>query len=143
MSPSLRFWHRLTVLRFSVESSPKDRSGLGSIISHSAKATVSMRIVPDQAPDEVSSSTAIRRNVLGSNPVAKQVAEAFTKHVERAFARLNSGNTFKVDTVHTGNWWLGNPESHAFQAAAKAIRDVWNVEPLFIREGGRVVSSVR
>ncbi|XXQ32940.1 SAM domain containing protein [Plasmodiophora brassicae] len=116
-----RRWREPCLTIHGVESSPKDRSGLGSIISHSAKATVSMRIVPDQAPDEV--------------------AEAFTKHVERAFARLNSGNTFKVDTVHTGNWWLGNPESHAFQAAAKAIRDVWNVEPLFIREGGTMATT--
>merc|ERR1712224_557476 len=35
-----------------------------------------------------------------------------------------------------GPWWLADPKSPIFQAAARAAEEVWRVKPLFVREGG-------
>jgi hypothetical protein len=42
----------------------------------------------------------------------------------------------QVTIEHTADWWLGNLDDAWFQALEGAVRDVWGVEPLRIREGG-------
>jgi len=73
------------------------------------------------------------------------------------FSLFLRGNNLKVSKDHIGDWWLGNPFStptpaldaattcfnyhltgEYYKAAARAIRQVWGVDPNFIREGGTI-----
>ena len=44
----------------------------------------------------------------------------------------------KVTVDKRAGWWLGDRKSAAFDAAKQAIRKVWGVEPMLIREGGTI-----
>ena len=35
-----------------------------------------------------------------------------------------------------GDWWEADPESKLFRLAERALAREWNVQPLFVREGG-------
>ena len=37
-----------------------------------------------------------------------------------------------------GDWWLGDPQSRAYRAAARAVEAEWGQRPLFVREGGSI-----
>lgn len=68
-------------------------------------------------------------------------AETFTAladHLKRVFAARRSVNTLRVSMTAHASWWLQDPESPAFQAAARAIRRHWGRWPIFVREGGTV-----
>lgn len=63
---------------------------------------------------------------------------ALADHLKRVFAARRSVNTLRVSMTAHASWWLQDPESPAFQAAARAIRRHWGRWPIFVREGGTV-----
>ncbi|GJJ72237.1 di- and tripeptidase [Entomortierella parvispora] len=95
-------------------SGPKNRT----VIPRSAKASVSMRIVPDQEVTEITKS--------------------FEEHVRKVFSQLDTENDIEIDIKVVADWWLGDIEDRFFKAAEAAIEQEWGQKPLFIREGGSV-----
>ncbi|KAI1793225.1 Zn-dependent exopeptidase [Ganoderma leucocontextum] len=91
-----------------------------TVIPSSVKAHVSLRVVPDQALEEIASS--------------------IREHLEVKFKHMKSPNRLKVSIEHTADWWLGNLDDPWFRALEDAVRDEWAVEPLRIREGGSIPS---
>ncbi|ORY01300.1 Zn-dependent exopeptidase [Basidiobolus meristosporus CBS 931.73] len=103
----------LTVHRIDV-SGPNN----STVIPASAKAIVSMRIVPDQKLEDI---------------IVK-----FKTFVEKQFSVLNTDSTLSIEINNTADWWLGDAESPYFKAAESAIEQEWGVKPLHIREGGSI-----
>ncbi|KAF9192737.1 hypothetical protein BGZ49_003381, partial [Haplosporangium sp. Z 27] len=95
-------------------SGPKNRT----VIPRSAKASVSMRIVPDQKVADITKS--------------------FEEHVRKVFNQLDTENEIEIDIKVVADWWLGDIEDRFFKAAESAIEQEWGQKPLFIREGGSV-----
>jgi len=75
-------------------------------ISGSAKATISIRIVPSQT--------------------AEQIANWLKTYLEAEFSKLQSGNTIEVNIRSKADPWLGNVQSEIYTALKSAIVDVWN-----------------
>jgi di- and tripeptidase len=78
-------------------------------ISHTAKASLSIRIVPNQKTNEV--------------------AAAFTTYAQEQFARLDSQNELTVEITGKSDPWLGDPENEMFKTLAEAISAVWTPDP--------------
>jgi acetylornithine deacetylase/succinyl-diaminopimelate desuccinylase-like protein len=115
-----------------------------TVIPSSVKATVSIRIVPDQSLDVI--------------------AQSLEDHVRTAFAELKSSNSISVRLkkervgerkkerqsfhasvlqiriTHIADWWLGDPTSAYSQAFVESIKAEWGTDPLWIREGGSIPS---
>lgn len=92
--------------------------GNSTLIPQSATATLSLRIVPDQAMDVIQA--------------------ALTSFLHAEFAAFGSPNALSVRITHTSEPWVGNPQNRAFEVLAAAVHAVWGVRPLFIREGGSI-----
>jgi acetylornithine deacetylase/succinyl-diaminopimelate desuccinylase-like protein len=107
-------WRNPTLSVVSVETSNSDCSF--TVIPHSATAKVSVRYVPRQTPEAI--------------------IERVKQHINHEFGKLRSPNALDIQVNHRGEWWLGDPKDKTFQAAGKAVRDVWGQEPLLVREGG-------
>lgn len=107
-------WHRPSLSVSALNTSNKDN--LYSVMPCKASAKVSLRFVPDQDPDKL--------------------VEKVQKHLEIEFLKRRSRNKLSVVCVGKGDWWLGDPKGKEFQLAARAIRSVWGVEPLYVCEGG-------
>ncbi|KAK9367272.1 hypothetical protein V1509DRAFT_626807 [Lipomyces kononenkoae] len=103
----------LTVHAINVSGPPNQ-----TIIPHRATATVSLRIVPDQDIDVVSSTV---QRCLASQ-----------------FASFKSRNHLSMRLNRQADAWLGDPENAAFKALADAVKEEWGVYPLYIREGGTI-----
>ncbi|CCH60071.1 hypothetical protein TBLA_0C02620 [Henningerozyma blattae CBS 6284] len=97
-----------------------EMSGPGNItvIPKSASIGVSIRLVPEQSMDSVK--------------------ENFVKFLEDSFKSLNSPNHLKIYIVNEADAWLGDPTNHAYSIISKEIENTWNIEPLFVREGGSI-----
>jgi di- and tripeptidase len=91
-----------------------------TLIPSWATASLSIRIVPDQALDTM--------------------VESLEAHLQKSFSSLRTRNTMDVSISHTAAWWLGSLTSPYFTALAQAIESVWKIKPLFIREGGSIPS---
>lgn len=107
--------------------------GNSTVIPSSARATISLRIVPDQTSEEV----------------GRQLVE-FLK------GRYRGGNKLEVKIEHTSEPWLGEYGNEAFQTLEAAVERAWfseeseGVEPktngvkakkgkvVYIREGGSI-----
>jgi acetylornithine deacetylase/succinyl-diaminopimelate desuccinylase-like protein len=89
-----------------------------TVIPWKVTAKVSMRLVPDQVPEDI--------------------ADLFIKQVETLWSVLNSPNKMKVSTLNTGEWWLGDPKNYLFKAADAAIQDIWGQKPIYQRQGGSI-----
>ncbi|KAL3135302.1 hypothetical protein ABBQ32_007500 [Trebouxia sp. C0010 RCD-2024] len=87
-----------------------------SVIPRSAVGNVSIRFVPDQNADVL--------------------IAALRAHIEHEFNKLRSSNTVSVRVKSVGDWWEADPESKLFRLAERALAREWNVQPLFVREGG-------
>ena len=108
----------LTIHRVDV-SGPKNNT----VISQSAQASVSIRVVPNQE-------------------LAK-IKALLVSHLERVFAELKSENRMKVNIFHEAEPWLGDPTNLVYQILYKKMKLNWGPtvpDPLFIREGGSIPS---
>lgn len=74
-------------------------------ISHKAKASLSIRIVPNQDPDDVAAS--------------------LTAYAQEQFARLGSQNDLTVEITGKSDAWLGDPDNEIFETLSHAITTVW------------------
>jgi len=62
-------------------------------------------------------------------------------HVDHEFNKLRSSNVVSVRVKSVGDWWEADPESKLFRLAERALAREWNVQPLFVREGGTMPVS--
>ncbi|KAF3933756.1 hypothetical protein ABW19_dt0207768 [Dactylella cylindrospora] len=92
-----------------------------TIIPRSASAAISLRIVPDQK--------------------LSTVCDSLTSYLQSQFYKFNSRNQLRVSIDHVSEWWLGDPENKAFKTLARAVEEVWEKKPLFIREGGSIPAA--
>lgn len=98
----MRRWREasLTIHRF--QTSGPDNS---TIIPRLAKASLSVRLVPNQE--------------------ASEVAKALTTHLQSEFKKLDSKNTLQVTIDHQAEPWLGDYNNEIFQTLESAIMSVW------------------
>lgn len=89
-----------------------------TIIPRSATATLSIRTVPDQGTDTISST--------------------LQQFLSAEFEKLNTSNKLSVKLNKQADAWLGNPENVAFKTLASAVKEAWGVDPIYIREGGTI-----
>ncbi|MCE7735148.1 MAG: M20/M25/M40 family metallo-hydrolase [Candidatus Heimdallarchaeota archaeon] len=92
--------------------------GAKTVIPAKVNGKVSMRLVPDQDPQEI--------------------ANLFTKHVKHLFEKQNSPNDLVVHTLGTGDWWYGDPNNFLFEVGKKVLKEYWNIEPSLVRSGGSI-----
>jgi len=109
-----RLWYRPTL---DVNGLLSGFTGEGSktVLPAKAMAKISMRLVPDQDPDEI--------------------AARFEKHV-RSLAP--TGVHVEIRRSHGGRPWAADPDSPIFTAASAALARAFGREPVFIREGGSI-----
>lgn len=69
---------------------------------------------------------------------SEKLTQIVVDHCHAAFKKLNSPNRCKAELIHDGNYWVSDPFNAQFQAAAKATKDVYGVEPDYTREGGSI-----
>jgi acetylornithine deacetylase/succinyl-diaminopimelate desuccinylase-like protein len=89
--------------------------GAKTVLPSKASAKVSMRLVPDQEPDELFPRFA-----------------AFVKQV------TPPGVTVEVSNLHGALPWLTAPDHPMLQAAVRALGRAWPKPPAMIREGGSI-----
>ena len=89
--------------------------GAKTVIPTTARAKISMRLVPNQD--------------------WRRIAELFAKHIE---SHVPKGVRVKVITHHGGNGFLIPISSPAYQAASRAIYEVYGIEPVPNRGGGSI-----
>jgi Cys-Gly metallodipeptidase DUG1 len=70
------------------------------------------------------------------------VNDAVYKYIHSEFAKLNSKNKLKVFCQHSGKWWVASPHHWNFSAAAKAVEQVFGVQPDMTREGGSIPVTI-
>ena len=90
-------------------------AGAKTVIPAEAMAKISCRLVPDQRPDDV-----------------------FEKLRDYLLELAPPGLTVEVENLHGGEPALTPLESPAVKAAASALREVYNQEPIFARTGGTI-----
>ncbi|ETI25263.1 hypothetical protein G647_04638 [Cladophialophora carrionii CBS 160.54] len=76
------------------------------------------------------------------NMESSAVNEAVFKYIRSEFAKLNSKNSLDVYCQHDGKWWVASPSHWNFSAAAKAVKEVFGVEPDMTREGGSIPVTI-
>ncbi|KAI5819441.1 glutamate carboxypeptidase [Pyronema omphalodes] len=86
-------------------------------------------------PAEVTGKFSIR---TVPNMELPEVNKAVFAHLEQAVKNLNTKNTVKYELMHEGRWWVSSPKHWNFVAAAKAVKNVFGVEPDYTREGGSI-----
>jgi acetylornithine deacetylase/succinyl-diaminopimelate desuccinylase-like protein len=89
--------------------------GTKTVLPAVSMAKVSMRLVPDQNPDKI----------------AKQFEEYVRKIAPKTVE-------LKVTCMHTAKPWMTTLDNPFVQAAGRALRQGFNAEPAFIREGGSI-----
>ncbi|MEO0333859.1 MAG: M20/M25/M40 family metallo-hydrolase, partial [Bacteroidota bacterium] len=89
--------------------------GAKTVLPSKAYAKISMRLVPNQHPDEID--------------------ELFTKHFESIAPDTVQ---VKVTPHHGGEPAVVPTDSPAIEAAKKAFQDAWGKEPFLTREGGSI-----
>lgn len=72
------------------------------------------------------------------NMESNEVNELVYKYIKDEFKKLGSKNTLNVFCQHDGKWWVASPFHWNFKAAAKAVKEVFGVEPDMTREGGSI-----
>jgi acetylornithine deacetylase/succinyl-diaminopimelate desuccinylase-like protein len=89
--------------------------GAKTVLPSKASAKISMRLVPNQHPDEIT--------------------ELFTKHFISIAPKTVK---VKVTAHHGGEPAVTPTDSKAFKAAAKAFEEVWGKTPIPTRDGGSI-----
>lgn len=95
-------WREPALTVHSVEV-PSSRSA--TTIARRAKASLSIRIVPDQQADEV--------------------AADLTAYAQEQFALLDSQNDLTVEITGKSDAWLGDPDNELFATLSEAITAAW------------------
>lgn len=95
-------------------------SGPGNItvIPRSASIGMSIRLVPGQSVDSVKSN--------------------LEEYIHDCFDKLSSSNNLKIEILNVAEPWLGDPKNEAYQILKEEITKAWNMQPLFVREGGSI-----
>jgi acetylornithine deacetylase/succinyl-diaminopimelate desuccinylase-like protein len=89
--------------------------GAKTVLPSKAAAKISMRLVPDQSPAEIT--------------------ELFTKHFKSIAPKTV---TVKITAHHGGEPAVTSTESKAYKAASKAFEEVWGKSPIPTRDGGSI-----
>ncbi|ADB41915.1 dipeptidase [Spirosoma linguale] len=89
--------------------------GAKTVLPSKASAKISMRLVPNQTPDEIT--------------------ELFTNHF---LSIAPSGVTVTVEPHHGGMPYVTPVDSVEFEAASKAFEDAWGKKPIPTRGGGSI-----
>lgn len=89
--------------------------GAKTVIPASAMAKVSFRLVPDQDPVEV--------------------GELLQKHLDRV---APPGTRVELIGMHGGRPWRADPQGPFFEAARRALRSTFGVEPVLTGEGASI-----
>ena len=89
--------------------------GAKTVLPSKASAKISMRLVPDQTPDEIT--------------------ELFTNHFKSI---APAGVTVQVKPHHGGMPYVTPVDSVEFEAASKAFEDAWGKKPIPTRGGGSI-----
>lgn len=89
--------------------------GAKTVLPSKASAKISMRLVPNQRPDEIT--------------------ELFTKHF---ISIAPKSVKVKVTAHHGGEAAVTPTDSRAFKSAAKAFEEVWGKSPIPTRDGGSI-----
>ncbi|EYE95209.1 glutamine amidotransferase subunit DUG2 [Aspergillus ruber CBS 135680] len=92
----------LTIHSMEVPGSSKSAT---TTISRKAKASLSIRIVPNQDADEVAAN--------------------LTAFAQEQFDNLESGNELTVEITGKSDAWLGDPDNEIFETLADAITTAW------------------
>ncbi|MBI2070813.1 MAG: dipeptidase [Elusimicrobia bacterium] len=116
LDPITRVWARPTFEVHGLVGGFLNEEGSKTIIPSSARAKVSMRLVPKQNPDQVAKS------------FERYVAKLAPKGLRVTVRRLEGG----------GPAFLENVNSPAMEAARKALHEVFGVEPYWERCGGSI-----
>ena len=89
--------------------------GAKTVLPAKAMAKVSCRLVPRQDPEEI--------------------ADLLETHIQKL---CHPSMECKVTKMHGGHPWITPPDHPALEAAAVAVRAVFDKEPVRIREGGSI-----
>ena len=108
-----RLWTRPSLTINAMEASPM--KGASNQIVDSARARVTVRIVPDQ------------------DPIAIRDALIATVHRDPPW-----GVQVRTEPLHTGLWWTTDPAGPAHEAAMRALRAGYGSEPAVIGSGGSI-----
>lgn len=93
-------------------------TGAKTVIPRKVIGKFSIRLVPDQTPDEIE--------------------QHVKKHIETMFAARGSPNKIKVSMGHGGKPWVSDFNHPNFLAGRKAMKTVFGVDPDLTREGGSI-----
>ncbi|OJD12802.1 hypothetical protein AJ78_06659 [Emergomyces pasteurianus Ep9510] len=72
------------------------------------------------------------------NMESEDVNRLVFDYIKAESAKLNTKNTIECTLQHDGKWWVASPKHWNFQAAGKAVKQVFGVEPDMTREGGSI-----
>lgn len=124
-------WREASLTVHGIEASGPSNS---TIIPRLAKASISLRLVPQQE--------------------AKCVAEDLVSYLESEFASLGSSNKLRVTIDHQADPWLGDYNNEIYRTLEEGIIQAWPEKfaaagsmdgngptidrPLYIREGGSI-----
>lgn len=93
-------------------------NGAKTVIPRKVTGKFSVRIVPDQTPEEV-----------------ERVVVAYCNKVWKT---RKSPNKMKASMFHGGRCWLSDPDHPNYVAGSRATKMVYGVEPDLTREGGSI-----
>lgn len=90
-------------------------------------------------PAKVSGKFSIR-TVPGMS--TKDIGSAVEEFINVKWKELSSKNEMKLELMSAGKCWISDPNNWNFEAAKKATKEVWGVDPDFTREGGSIPVAV-
>lgn len=71
-----------------------------------------------------------------------EIAAAVDEYLNMKWKELKSKNNIHIELMSAGKCWISDPNNWNFEAARKATKSVWNVDPDFTREGGSIPVAV-
>ncbi len=91
------------------------------------------------------SKTVIPRKVIGKfsirlvpNQDPVEIEKLVNKYIKAKWVERGSANKMTLLPGHLGKPWMANPMHPNYQAAAKAIEQIYHVKPQYTREGGSI-----
>ncbi|KAG8187357.1 hypothetical protein JTE90_016907 [Oedothorax gibbosus] len=92
--------------------------GCKTVIPGKVIGKFSIRIVPNQVP--------------------AKIEEIVVDYLNKVHQSRGSPNKLKAHMIHAGKPWVSDPNHPNYVAGRKAVKQVFNVEPDLIREGGSI-----